>query len=325
MRLTKRWLAMLVATLMALGTAALGLWAASGAAQAATTQNYEVTLYGWPDNSPPGNGIAFPANSGFPTIHNAAGGTGTYADPVTFATDQSELAPGTKVYYPYLHRYFIMEDECVECDADWNNGVRHIDLWVGGQNGNTNSVINCEDNLTQGSSAVITSPPTNEPVDTTPLFNSSTNTCYNPSSFNGGNPPPPSSPPPSNPGGSTGRVTGYQGLCLDVRGAATADGTAVQVYTCNGTGAQNWTQSGSTLQSLGKCLDVSGAGTANGTKVQLWTCNGTGAQSWAHQSNGEYINSNSGKCLDDTGFGAAGTQVQIWTCGDSSNQQWSLP
>ncbi len=29
-------------------------------------------------------------------------------------------------------------------------------------------------------------PPSNEPVDTTPLFNSSTNTCYNPSSFNGG-------------------------------------------------------------------------------------------------------------------------------------------
>src|SRR5205823_13348883 len=47
----------------------------------------------------------------------------------------------------------------------------------------------------------------------------------------GGTQPPPSSPPP---GGSTGPVTGYQGLCLDVRGAATADGTAAQVYTCNG-------------------------------------------------------------------------------------------
>ena len=324
MRLTKRWLAMLVATLVALGTAALGLIVSSTAAQASTTQNYEVTLYGWPDNSPPGNGIAFPANQGNPTIHNAAGGTGTYSDPVTFATDQSELAPGTRVYYPYLHRYFIMEDECVECDADWNNGIRHIDMWVGGQGGNTNSVINCEDNLTQGSSAVIVSPPTNEPVDTTPLFNSSTNTCYNPSSFNGGGGGPSPSPSGGNPGGS-GQVTGYQGMCLDVRGAATADGTPVQVYTCNGTGAQSWTQSGSALQSLGKCLDVSGAGTANGTKVQLWTCNGTGAQAWQHQSNGEYINSNSGKCLDDTAFGGAGTQVQIWSCADSSNQQWSLP
>jgi chitinase len=129
-------------------------------------------------------------------------------------------------------------------------------------------------------------------------------------------------------GGGTGpgQVTGYQGLCLDVRSANSADGTPVQVYTCNGTGAQSWTlTSGNQLQSLGKCLDVSGGGTANGTLVQLWTCNGTGAQVWQHQSNGEYLNPNSGKCLDDTAFGGSGTQVQIWACADSSNQQWSLP
>jgi chitinase len=135
-----------------------------------------------------------------------------------------------------------------------------------------------------------------------------------------GGPPPPPPPPPG-----SGPITGYQGMCLDIRGAGTADGTPAQVYTCNGTNAQQWSQSGNTLQALGKCLDVSGAGTANGTKVQLWTCNGTGAQSWTHQSNGEYVNTNSGKCLDDTGFGGVGTQVQIWSCADSSNQQWSLP
>ena len=321
MRLVKRWPYMLVAALVTVATAALGLMASSVTAQASTTQNYEVTLYGWPDNSPPGNAIAYPADGGFPTVHNAAGGTGTYADPVTYATDQSELAVGTKVYYPYLHRYFIMEDDCVECDQDWSSGIRHIDLWVGGQGGNSNSVINCEDNLTQGTSAVVVDPPSNEPVDTTPLFNSSTNTCYNPSSFNGGG-----GGGGSGGGGGTGAVTGYQGLCLDVRGANSADGTPVQVYTCNGTNAQSWTlTSGNQLQSLGKCLDVSGAGSANGTKVQLFTCNGTGAQSWQHQSNGEYVNANSGKCLDDTGFGGAGTQAQIWTCADSSNQQWSLP
>ena len=125
---------------------------------------------------------------------------------------------------------------------------------------------------------------------------------------------------------STGAVTGYQGLCLDVRGASSADGTPVQVYTCNGTSAQQWTvESNGTLQSLGKCLDVAGAGTANGTLVQLYTCNGTAAQSWQAQSNGELVNPNSGKCLDDTGFGGSGTQVQIWACGDSTNQVWTLP
>ncbi len=126
--------------------------------------------------------------------------------------------------------------------------------------------------------------------------------------------------------GTTGAVTGYEGLCLDVRGASTADGTPVQVYTCNGTNAQQWTvESNGTLQALGKCLDVTGAGTANGTLVQLYTCNGTVAQTWQAQSNGELVNPNSGSCLDDTGFGGSGTQVQIWSCTDGTNQQWTLP
>jgi chitinase len=127
-------------------------------------------------------------------------------------------------------------------------------------------------------------------------------------------------------GGKTGQISGYQGLCLDDRSASTADANPIQVYTCNGTAAQTWTvESNSTLQVLGKCLDVAGAGTANGTLVQLYTCNGTGAQTWQPQSNGELLNPNSGKCLDDTGFGGSGTQVQIWACADSSNQKWTIP
>jgi beta-glucosidase len=133
-------------------------------------------------------------------------------------------------------------------------------------------------------------------------------------------------PGTSSTGGGTGAITGYEGLCLDVRGASSADSTPVQVYTCNGTTAQQWTvESNGTVQALGKCLDVTGAGTANGTLVQLYTCNGTGAQSWQAQSNGELINTNSGSCLDDSGSGGSGTQVQIWACGDTSNQQWQLP
>jgi hypothetical protein len=125
---------------------------------------------------------------------------------------------------------------------------------------------------------------------------------------------------------ATGQITGYQGLCLDDRSASTADSNPIQVYTCNGTSAQQWNvESDGTLQVLGKCLDVSGAGTADGTLVQLYTCNGTGAQQWSAQSNGELVNANSGKCLDDTGYGGSGTQVQIWTCADTSNQQWTLP
>ena len=129
------------------------------------------------------------------------------------------------------------------------------------------------------------------------------------------------SPPP--PG--SGPVTGYQGLCLDDRAASTAPLNPVQVYTCNGTGAQQWTYTNNTLQALGNCLDVNSGGTADGTTVDLYPCNGTGAQTWQHQSNGEYLNPQSGRCLDDTGFGSSGTQAQIWDCTDGANQQWSLP
>jgi hypothetical protein len=127
--------------------------------------------------------------------------------------------------------------------------------------------------------------------------------------------------------GTTGPITGYDGLCVDVRGANSANSTPVQVYTCNGTNAQQWTvvTAGSLLQSLGKCLDIVGGGTANGTLVDLYTCNGTGAQVWEPQSNKELYNPQSGKCLDDTGSGGSGTQLQIWACADSANQQWTLP
>jgi Ricin-type beta-trefoil lectin domain/Glycosyl hydrolases family 16 len=125
---------------------------------------------------------------------------------------------------------------------------------------------------------------------------------------------------------STGAITGYEGLCLDDRGAITTNYNPIQVYTCNGTNAQQWTvETNDTLEVLGKCLDVDAAGTANGTTVDLYTCNGTGAQDWVPQSNGSLVNPNSGKCLDDTGYGGSGTQVQIWACTGNSNQRWTLP
>jgi ricin-type beta-trefoil lectin protein/glycosyl hydrolase family 12 len=125
---------------------------------------------------------------------------------------------------------------------------------------------------------------------------------------------------------ATGQVVGYEGLCLDDRGASTAEYNPIQVYTCNGTDAQQWTvESNNTLEVLGMCLDVDGAGTANGTLVDLYTCNGTGAQVWEPQADGALLNPNSGKCLDDTGYGGSGTQVQIWSCSGNDNQSWTLP
>ena len=79
------------------------------------------------------------------------------------------------------------------------------------------------------------------------------------------------------------------------------------------------------LQALGNCIDINGGGTANGTTVDLCTCNGTAAQGWVPESDGELYNPQSGKCLDDTGYGGSGTQLQIWSCADTSNQVWTLP
>jgi hypothetical protein len=137
----------------------------------------------------------------------------------------------------------------------------------------------------------------------------------------------PTTGPTSNPGGRTGRITGLAGKCVDVAAASSANGTAVQLYTCNGTNAQNWTVvSDGTLRALGKCMDVTSAGTANGAKIQLWDCNGSGAQVWQAQSNGTLRNPNSNKCLDVTGnVSTDGTRLQIWDCFAGANQRWILP
>jgi hypothetical protein len=129
-------------------------------------------------------------------------------------------------------------------------------------------------------------------------------------------------------GNGTGPITGYAGLCVDVRGANTANFTPVQVYTCNGTNAQQWTvvQAGSTLHALGKCMDINGGGTADGTTVDLYDCNNTAAQVFIPQSNGSLYNPQSNKCLDDTNWSTTpGTQLQIWDCTGNANQRWSLP
>jgi type 1 glutamine amidotransferase len=127
-------------------------------------------------------------------------------------------------------------------------------------------------------------------------------------------------------GTRTGPVKGLAGKCLDVRASGTADGTKIQLYTCNGSGAQSWTVNGQTLRALGKCLDISGGGTADGTKIQLWTCNGTGAQNWAAQADGSLRNPQSGKCLDVAGGNSAdSTVVQLYTCNGSAAQKWTLP
>jgi chitosanase len=123
---------------------------------------------------------------------------------------------------------------------------------------------------------------------------------------------------------TAGPIKGLGGRCIDVAGASSTNGTAVQLYDCNNSAAQQWTSDG-TLRALGKCLDVVAAATANGAKVQLYDCNGTGAQQWTF-TNGALVNAASGKCLDVTDKSTAnGTRLQIWSCAATANQTWTLP
>ena len=68
---------------------AFGTIIPAAAVRAAPTPKFHavkvfMTLYGYADNSPPGRAIAHPC------IHRLAGGTGTFEDPTTFATDVRE-------------------------------------------------------------------------------------------------------------------------------------------------------------------------------------------------------------------------------------------
>ncbi|MFE2046195.1 glycoside hydrolase family 19 protein [Streptomyces sp. NPDC059477] len=126
---------------------------------------------------------------------------------------------------------------------------------------------------------------------------------------------------------ATGQISGLAGKCVDVAAAGTANGTAVQLYDCNGTAAQQWNVgSDGTVRALGKCLDVSGGSTADGALIQLWDCNGSGAQRWTVSAARDIVNPQANKCLDVTGANSAnGTRIQLWTCNGTAAQKWTAP
>ncbi|MEV4036806.1 ricin-type beta-trefoil lectin domain protein [Streptomyces umbrinus] len=128
-------------------------------------------------------------------------------------------------------------------------------------------------------------------------------------------------------GEQAGSFVGLAGKCLDVAGGSSANGTAVQLYDCNGSTAQNWTLAADgSVRSLGKCLDVTGASVADGAKVQLYDCNGSGAQRWSYNaSTGDVVNTAANKCLDVSDNSSAnGARGQIWSCTGAANQKWQL-
>ncbi|WP_078661511.1 RICIN domain-containing protein [Streptomyces sp. NRRL B-24484] len=139
------------------------------------------------------------------------------------------------------------------------------------------------------------------------------------------------------PTGATALVAQHSGKCVDAAAAATANGTAVQQYGCNGTGAQQWQFQDAgggyvrinAQNDTSKVLDVTDVSTADGAKIQLWAYGGGPNQQWqpVAEAGGGYhfVNRNSGKCLDVPSASTAdAVQLQQWTCNGTAAQSFSF-
>ncbi|WP_234540422.1 RICIN domain-containing protein [Streptomyces shenzhenensis] len=129
------------------------------------------------------------------------------------------------------------------------------------------------------------------------------------------------------PGGYHQLVVAGNSLCLDVYGNSGSAGAAIDQWTCNGQGNQQFQfvpASGGygelRAQSSGQDVAVAGSSTAAGTPDIVQQAPGTAANGlWlpVRQSDGSYAfqNRNSGLCLDVYGAGStAGQQLDQWQC-----------
>lgn len=118
--------------------------------------------------------------------------------------------------------------------------------------------------------------------------------------------------------------------CLDVAGANPRDGNKIQMWDCNGTGAQKFTYSPTTKQvknvATGKCLDVERGVNANGTRIQLMSCNPDNVNqkfSFNPVTNAFHWVGNPARCVDrPNGSTANGAEIRLWDCNSSHAQTW---
>ncbi|MFB0619614.1 cysteine/serine endopeptidase inhibitor [Streptomyces sp. AGS-58] len=148
-----------------------------------------TTGYTWFDNTPRGS-----ARISDPILHQQAGGTGTYDDPITLAVGHSmeggkdtlDYPAGTRFYMPRVRRYFIVEDACGDGGSP-QNGPCHslktapqgattwLDMYVGGESGDSESAVQaCADKVTAGAhgglNTVVRDPGPGLPVVEGPVF-----------------------------------------------------------------------------------------------------------------------------------------------------------
>ncbi|GID98388.1 ricin-type beta-trefoil lectin domain protein [Amorphoplanes digitatis] len=125
-------------------------------------------------------------------------------------------------------------------------------------------------------------------------------------------------------GGASSLVSNWNNKCIDVPNSNFSDGVLLQMWGCNGTGAQKWTSvNGTLLTSNNKCMDVPWGSTTNGTIIQIVGCNGNPAQQFVLSAAGDLVNPQANKCLDIRDWnGNDGARIQIWDCAGTLNQKW---
>jgi hypothetical protein len=120
-----------------------------------------LTGYSFQDNTPPGSAIV-----SHPILHQRAGGTGTYEDPITVAVpgskDHMAIPPGTRFYLPSVRRYVIVEDSGASPAPSGSDG--HLDMWVDGRGGSKATSDACMDQITSRQAVAIENPPPDLPV-----------------------------------------------------------------------------------------------------------------------------------------------------------------
>lgn len=119
---------------------------------------------------------------------------------------------------------------------------------------------------------------------------------------------------------------GVGGKCLNDAGNKSATGTAIGVWTCNGSAAQHWTAAADrTLRIHGKCLSVSGSARKSGAKEVLEPCAVYASQQWTAGSGAHLVNGSAGLCLSGSASGTNGSRVWLGACSTGASRAWTLP
>lgn len=74
------------------------------------------------------------------------------------------------------------------------------------------------------------------------------------------------------------------------------------------------------------CIGVPYGSTSPQADVTLWSCDGTGSQQWEPGPSGSLVNPHSGLCLDDSAADTTpGNPIQTYDCNSTGAQSWNLP